>query len=231
MQNMIESHMKYKCLILDHDDTSVSSTREIHHPAHVETMKRMRPGTEAVDVDTWLLKNFNPGIMEFLTGELGFTEDEMKEEFDIWHQINDESVPHFFAGILKLIDDFQSAGGVVAVVSHSEVVMIENHYKINGKGIMPDEIFGWDDDAEKRKPSIWPVEQIRLKYGFKPEEMIMVDDLKPGLIMSRNASIHMVGAGWGHHIDEIESYMREHCDYYFTEVSELAALLDLGAVD
>jgi phosphoglycolate phosphatase/pyrophosphatase PpaX len=223
--------MKFKCLILDHDDTSVNSTKEIHHPAHVEMMRRMRPGTAAVDVETWLLKNFSPGIMEFLTDELGFNDEEMQEEFAIWHQFNEESTPHFFEGILNLIKDFQSAGGIVAVVSHSEAGIIENHYKINGKGLMPDMIFGWDDDAEKRKPSAWPIEQIRLKYGFKPEEMIMVDDLKPGLTMSRNASIHIAGAGWGHSIEEIESYMREHCDYYFTEVAELAALLDEGTED
>ncbi|MBI9105571.1 MAG: HAD family hydrolase [Spirochaetales bacterium] len=217
--------MKYKCLILDHDDTSVRSTKEIHHPAHVETIKRMRPGTRAVDLDTWFLKNFNPGIMEFLTDELGFSEEEMKEEFAIWHEFNKASVPHFFDGIIELIKDFQGRGGIVAVVSHSEAGMIKQHYKVNGRSVMPDMIFGWDDDPSKRKPAIWPVEQIKSKYGFAPEDILMVDDLKPGLIMAKNASVPIAGAGWGHSIPEIESYMREHCDYYFSSVSELSALL------
>jgi len=211
--------------MLDHDDTSVSSTAEIHHPAHVETIKRMRPGTEPVDVDTWILKNFSPGVMEFLTGELGFTDQEMKEEFAIWHEFNETAAPHFFEGILDLIEDFQKNGGIVAVISHSEAGMIEQHYKINGRGLMPDEIFGWSDDPNKRKPSVWPVEQIKAKYGFQADEMLMVDDLKPGLTMSKDSFIHMAGAGWGHNIPEIRKYMSEHCDYYFENVSGLAELL------
>jgi len=185
----------------------------------------MRPGTEAVDLDTWILKNFSPGVMEFLTGELGFTDEEMKEEFAIWHEFNKTAVPHFFDGIIDLIKEFQNKGGIVAVISHSEAGMIEQHYKVNGRGAMPDMIFGWDDDPQKRKPAVWPLEQIKTKYGFESGEMLMVDDLKPGLTMSKSASVPMVGAGWGHRIPEIECYMREHCDYYFTSVDELSSLL------
>ena len=35
--------MKFQCLILDHDDTAVDSTREIHYPAHLEVMQTLRP--------------------------------------------------------------------------------------------------------------------------------------------------------------------------------------------
>ena len=34
---MTES-IRFKCLILDHDDTAVDSTASIHYPAHVEIM-------------------------------------------------------------------------------------------------------------------------------------------------------------------------------------------------
>ena len=217
--------MKYKCLILDHDDTSVRSTSEIHHPAHVETMRQMRPGSSVVDIDTWFLKNFNPGIIEFLTGELGFTEEEMDEEYRIWREYNIDSNPMFFDGILDLIADFKKGGGIVAVVSHSEADIIRRHYEVNGDGVMPDIIFGWDYDESKRKPSVWPIEQIKLKFGIDESGMLMVDDLKPGLTMAKNASVKIAGAGWGHSVPEIESYMRANCDYYFKNVAELAAHL------
>ena len=35
--------MKYKCLVLDHDDTIVNSTATIHYPAFIESLKILRP--------------------------------------------------------------------------------------------------------------------------------------------------------------------------------------------
>ena len=32
--------LRYRCLVLDHDDTAVMSTPLIHYPAHVKAMKR-----------------------------------------------------------------------------------------------------------------------------------------------------------------------------------------------
>ncbi len=214
--------MKYKCLILDHDDTSVSSTAEIHYPAHVETIKQLRPNLKPISLDGWFRKNFNPGVMEYFVEELGFTEDEIKEEYDIWRSFNENAVPHFFNGIIELIKRFQENGGIVAVISHSEADNISRHYRINGNGAHPDIIFGWDYDESKRKPSVWPIEQIQLKYNLQPQDMLIVDDLKPGLIMAKKSGVKIAGAGWGHKIPEIEANMRENCDYYFSEVIELS---------
>ena len=36
--------MKYKCLVLDHDDTVVESTASMHYPSFVETINILRPG-------------------------------------------------------------------------------------------------------------------------------------------------------------------------------------------
>ena len=35
--------LKYPCLVLDHDDTTVNSTATVHYPAFVEFMKIYRP--------------------------------------------------------------------------------------------------------------------------------------------------------------------------------------------
>lgn len=35
--------MRYPCLVLDHDDTLVRSTPEIHFPSFVETVRLLRP--------------------------------------------------------------------------------------------------------------------------------------------------------------------------------------------
>ncbi len=64
--------MKYKCIILDHDDTAVDSTADIHYPAHLETMRVLRPDDDIISLDQWLLKNFHPGIMNYMKNELNF---------------------------------------------------------------------------------------------------------------------------------------------------------------
>ena len=41
---MSEGKLKYKCLVLDHDDTVMDSTRLIHHPAFLVYLREVRPG-------------------------------------------------------------------------------------------------------------------------------------------------------------------------------------------
>ena len=40
--------MRYKCLVLDHDDTVVDSTASIHYPAFLEALKILRPGVQQI---------------------------------------------------------------------------------------------------------------------------------------------------------------------------------------
>ena len=39
----MSKELKYPCLILDHDDTTVNSTATVHHPGFVEYMKKHHP--------------------------------------------------------------------------------------------------------------------------------------------------------------------------------------------
>ena len=59
------------------------------------------------------------------------------------------------------------------------------------------------------------------KYGLSPLEILMVDDLKPGLDMARDAGIDFAAAGWAYELPEIQSYMKKHSDYYLETVKEL----------
>jgi phosphoglycolate phosphatase/pyrophosphatase PpaX len=43
--------------------------------------------------------------------------------------------------------------------------------------------------------------------------------------MARAAGVDFAAAGWAYSIPEIESFMRQNCDYYLKTVSELRALL------
>ena len=61
--------MKYKCLLLDHDDTVMDSTAQIHFPAFLEALKEMRPGT-IMTVEDYFRENFHPGFLPFCIMEL-----------------------------------------------------------------------------------------------------------------------------------------------------------------
>ena len=54
--------LKYKCLVFDHDDTTVNSTRAIHYPSFVEYMKVARP-EQHWTLEEYMIYNYNPGVL------------------------------------------------------------------------------------------------------------------------------------------------------------------------
>ncbi len=217
--------MKYKCLILDHDETMVNSTATIHYPAHVEAMKRIRPGETPIDLNGWFQKNFHPGIMAFLTDELAFTEEEMGDAYRIWHEFNADRNPSFFPGLPELMKRYQDAGGILSVVSHSTEENIRRHYQFGAPELTVDLVYGWDHDEDKRKPSPWPVLQILEKTGLKASDVLVIDDLKPAVDMARAAGADVAAAGWGHNIPEIRRSMKEICDYWLPNPAALEEII------
>jgi phosphoglycolate phosphatase/pyrophosphatase PpaX len=217
--------MKIKCLILDHDDTAVNSTASVHFPAHLEVMRRLRPEYPVITLETWFEKNFNPGIIPYLTEEIGLNSREMEEEYRIWQDFNADRTPPFYPGFPELLAGFAQNGGIIAVVSHSTEEHIRRHYKAGAPGITPAFIFGWDENPEHRKPSPWPVLHILRQTGLKPEEVLVVDDLKPGVEMARAAGVPVAAAGWGHSIPSIRTAMTELCDIWLPDINALKKLL------
>lgn len=221
--------LRYPCLILDHDDTTVDSTARIHYPAHVEVMRRLRPGVPPVTLEEWFRKNFDPGVLTFIREELAFTGEELADEFTIWRGFTSVRVPPFYPGMLELLRAFRAQGGRVAVVSHSEADLIERDYRSAsvGEPFLPDLIFGWDHDESRRKPHPWPALRALSAFDCRPEEAIILDDLKPGVLMGQASGIAAAGAGWGHDIGEIREYMQRTCVGYFRTVAEFAAFLQI----
>lgn len=219
--------MKYKCLVLDHDDTVVDSSESIHYPSFIEYLKIYYP--EKVDnytFESYIIKNFHPGIVELFMGEIGMNEEELKKEEEFWREFVRDHVPHAYPGIGEIIADFKAQGGIVAVDSHSLTEYIERDYRANALP-SPDVIYGWDIPKEDRKPSPATVLQLMEKYSLQPSEVLVVDDLKPGYDMARGAGVDFAAAGWAYNVPEIESFMRLNCDYYLESVDDLRRLLEL----
>lgn len=217
--------MRYKCLILDHDDTAVDSTSSIHYPAHLEIMRELRPGHDPVSLEDWFRKNYSPGIFEYYTEELGFSSTELKVEHKLWQNYTRSITPHFYDGFIELLEKYKSLGGQITVVSHSESDIIKRHYDLNANTVKPELIFGWDLDRTKRKPHPYPVNSILSQLNMKPEEALIVDDLKPGAEMARATGVAVAAAGWGHQIPEIQQDMADTCDFYFKTIAEFSDFL------
>jgi phosphoglycolate phosphatase/pyrophosphatase PpaX len=209
--------MKYKCLVLDHDDTVVKSTPEIHHPSFVEALKTLRPEMESFSLDEFVSYCFDPGFSTLCTDIMRFTKEEQAYQYEVWKSYTKKKAPDFYLGFPEFINEYKEAGGLVCVVSHSEREQILRDYVLHCE-LVPDLIFGWEADEQMRKPSPYPVLEIMKRFDLSSSDMLVLDDLKPGLDMARSCNIDFAGAGWSHVIPEIESFMREHSDYYFSTV-------------
>lgn len=175
--------MRFRCLVMDHDDTTVNSTATIHFPSFLAYLKLVRPEA-SYTLEDYFRKNFDPGIMALFTGELGFSEEELEGEFRFWQDWVRTRVPSAYPGICEILRRHKDAGGYIAVVSHSMRESIERDYRENDLP-EPDIIFGWEQPPEQRKPNTWPLEQIMERFGLEPQELLVVDDLKPGYDMAR----------------------------------------------
>ena len=215
--------MRYKCLVLDHDDTVVNSTATIHFPSFLAYLARVRPGAQYT-LEEYFRKNFDPGVVSLFTDELGFSPEEMAEEFAFWQEFVKTRVPEAYPGIREILERHRAAGGLIAVISHSVSANILRDYRENNLPV-PDAVYGWELPAEQRKPNPWPMLDLLRRFDLQPEEVLMIDDLKPGYDMCRAAGVPFAAAGWANDVEEIEDFMRKNCDFYFKTVKELEEFL------
>ncbi|MDO4198004.1 MAG: HAD hydrolase-like protein [Erysipelotrichaceae bacterium] len=215
--------MKYKCLVFDHDDTTVNSTATIHYPSFIEYMRIKHPEI-SYTLEDYFRYNFDPGVIPFFKDMCGLSEEELKEEQEFWFEYAKNHVADAFDGIRDIMNNHKDRGGIIAVVSHSYSSNILKDYRYNDLP-EPDIIFGWEQPKEERKPSPVPLYKIMETYNLKPEDLLMIDDLKPGLVMARAAGVDFAAAGWCNFVDENELYMRQHADYYCKEVEDLKKIV------
>lgn len=217
--------IRYKCLVLDHDDTVVDSSASIHYPSFVEYLKVARPHlADKYSLEEYFEKNFHPGILELFTDEIGLSAEELKEEEQFWRDYVKNHIPRAYPGMREIIERFRAEGGIIAVDSHSLTENIIRDYNANGLPL-PDVIYGWDIAPEMRKPAPGTLIDLMEKYSLTPDQLIMVDDLKPGYDMARSAGVPFAAAAWAHNVKGIADFMKKNCDFFCASIDELEKIL------
>ena len=216
--------LKYPCLVLDHDDTVVQSETTINYPYFCYILDQFRPGT-TITLEEYVQGCYHPGFAGMCREKFQFTEQELIDEYTGWKEFIRSHIPAPFPGIKQIIHRQQEEGGILCVVSHSSSENITRDYMTHF-GILPDDIFGWDLPEHQRKPSTYPLETIMTKYGLKPNDLLVVDDLKPAWEMAKNAGVPIGFAGWSKlEVPQITNEMTQLCNCAFASTGELEKFL------
>lgn len=216
--------MRYRCLVFDHDDTVVNSTATIHYPCFLAYLAQYHPGMDC-SLEDYFLKNFDPGFVEMCRADYGMSDEELEEESRFWRSYVESRIPTVYPGIRGIMRRQKAQGGLICVVSHSYDSNIRRDYEANDLP-EPDAVFGWELPPEQRKPMAWPLEEIMRRFALRPEELLVIDDLKPGYDMARRCGVDFAAVGWSNDLPDIERFMRNNCKRYFKRVEELARFLE-----
>ena len=216
--------LKYPCLVLDHDDTVVQSETTINYPYFCYILDQFRPGA-TITLEEYTHGCYNLGFAEMCRQNYNFTEQELLDEYRGWKEYIRSHIPAPYPGIGEIIRRQKEEGGLICVVSHSSEEIILRDYNAHF-GILPDEIYGWDLPEDQRKPNPYPLERIMKKYMLSPEQLLVVDDLKPAWEMASKVGVPIAFAGWGKiGFPALVQEMQQLCQYSFYSTKELENFL------
>ena len=212
--------LKYKCLVLDHDDTVVQSMKTLSYPFFLWELEQFRPGAH-ITLEDYILECHRIGFAELCRQRFHFNDEEMKQEHKQWMQYIMENIPDPYPGIEKIIRRQKEEGGLLCVVSHSHADNISRDYRTHF-GLLPDGIYGWELQPHQRKPNPWPLQDIMARYDLKPEDILVVDDMKLACMMAEPVGIKVCYAGWsGMGVQSLHEEMTALCQLSFDTIEQL----------
>ena len=216
--------LKYPCLVLDHDETVVQSEKTIGYPCFCNTLSRIRPG-QTLTLDEYVQGCHDLGFVEMCRKNWKFSDAELQEEYQDWMEYVKVHVPDPFPGIERIIRRQREEGGIIGVVSHSSSRNITRESELHF-GLLPDAIYGCDLPEDLQKPNPYPLEDIMRRYGLKPEELLVVDDMKLAWRMAHPLGVPIAFAAWGKvDFPEMAQEMRDLCEFTFETTKSLEEFL------
>ena len=215
--------LNYRCLVLDHDDTVVRSEETVNYPSFLEALKVLRPG-RTITREEFTRWCFSPGFSALCSDYIGLTPEEIVMQYDMWRSYVATHIPPPYDGLRPILMHWKQEGGLLCVSSHSARENILRDYRLHFD-LEPDQIFDWDLGEDRRKPSPYALQEIMRLYDLRPDELLMVDDLKPGYDMAHACGVPFACAGWSHDDPEIRAFLRRFSDFYLETVQALEPLL------
>lgn len=216
--------LKYKCLVLDHDDTVVQSEATVNYPYFCYILDQFRPG-QTISLEEYIHGCCHLGFIEMCRAKYNFTDEELHQEYLGWKDYMKSHIPAPYPGIKSIIRRHKSEGGILCVVSHSGEENIKRDYMAHF-GMLPDDIYGWDYPEHQRKPAPYPLLSIMEKYNLTPQQLLVVDDLKPACDMAKAVDVTIGFAMWSKlEQPDICKQMQELCDYTFSSTTQLEKFL------
>lgn len=212
--------LKYRCLVLDHDDTVVQSMKTMSYPFWCMELKIFRPG-QTMTFEEYVLECHNRGFAGLCRDCFHFTDEELKKEHGMWMDYVMTHTPDPYPGIAQIIHRQKAEGGLVCVVSHSHVDNILRDYRTHFE-VEPDDVYGWELPPQQRKPNSYPLLDIMERFNVKQSEILVVDDMKLACQMADPLGIQVAYSGWnGLGIAEIDEEMRSLCNLSFDTTEKL----------
>lgn len=221
------SRLKYRCLILDHDDTTVDSTAHVHYPAFVKSMAELRPGIHMTQ-EEYLKMSCDPGTINYLVNIAGLSAQELALEHRQWLDYAADHIPPVYDGICALMCKQKEMGGFVCVVSQNHRENILRDYASNSLPA-PDLIYGSDLPPAQQKPNAWPIRKIMEELSLPASELLVVDDLTLGWQMAQSAGVKFAAAGWGHNLSSIRRFWKAQGVQCYETPAALAQWLHDGS--
>ena len=219
-----ETMLKVKCLVLDHDDTVVQTERAIGYPYFRDYIEKIRPG-QTLSFAEYVRDCNNMIFADMCRSRWQMTEEELTEEYLGWKEYSRRNTPPLCPGMDRVIRRQKEAGGLVCVASLSTREIIERDF-MHHFGFLPDAVYDYDLPHHQRKPNPYALEDIMARYDLKPEDLLMVDDMKLGWAMAKAVGVPTAFAGWSKaEFPELTAEMRSICDHAFTHAEELEAYL------
>lgn len=216
--------LRYKCLVLDHDDTVVQTEKAIGYPYFKEYIERVRPG-HSLTYPEYVADCNNMIFADMCRRKWQFTDEELLEEYLGWKAYSLQHMPPIFPGIDRIIHRQKEEGGLICVSSLSSRDNITRDYAEHF-GMQPDVIYDYDLPQEQRKPNPYSLLDIMARYDLAPEEILVVDDLKLAWRMAHPLGVPVAFAAWGkQEFPELAEEMRSLCDFSFDTTEALEHFL------
>lgn len=215
--------MKFRCLVLDHDDTVVRSAQTVNYPSLLECLQEHHPD-RIISYEDFNRLCFRHTYTGMCRNILGMTDEEINAQFECWKHYVRTHIPPAYDGIERILKRFRAEGGLICVSSHSGVENITRDY-LRNFGMAPDAIYAWEVGESLRKPHPYALQDIMRRFDLHPHEMLMVDDMKSGYDMAKCCDVPFACAGWSHDVEEIAEFMKQNCEVYLQTVAALEEYL------